>query len=166
MNQPVDPESLRGIRFLVGLSETQLEQLANVSRFVSFSAGEVIFREGDPTDHVLLVATGSVALELCAPAIGCHRILTAGAGELLGWSAVLEQASLTASARTLEPVTAVRIPSVDLLALCRDDCQLGFEIMRRTALTLAKRLRASRLQLTDMYSTQRAAATQADEEQT
>ena len=145
---------LRDIEFLDGVEDKLLTQIAEVSRAVDFAAGAVIFREGDPATKLYLVIDGNVSIEICAPGVGCRRILTVGPGELLGWSPVLEQTQLTATARALAPTKAIEISASQLLTLCEHDTRFGYELMRRAAGALAKRLNATRLQLVDVYGSQ------------
>lgn len=147
-------KTLHSIQFLRDLPEGLLNELASVARTVDYPASAVIFRQGDPARHIYLVSEGSVALEICAPGVGCRRILTVGSGELLGWSPVLEQEVLTATARTLTPTRAVEIDGKQVTAICEYDPRFGYELMKRTALALAKRLDATRLQLVDVYGQQ------------
>ena len=123
----------------------------------TFEKDDVIFREGDVAEHIYLITQGNVSLEICAPSVGCRRILTVGKGELLGWSPVLEQPRLAATARTLSPTKAAKISGGQILALCEHNPRLGFEFMRRAALALAKRLNATRVQLLDVYGPEAAA---------
>jgi CRP-like cAMP-binding protein len=156
MTDPSVVETLRKIDFLHGLSEEQVAQIAGVARLEAFPAGHTIFREGTLATDVFFISQGSVALEICSPGIGCRRIQTIAAGELLGWSPLLQQARLTATARTLMPTTAVRVPAALFLALCERDPRLGYELMRRTALALSNRLSAARLQLLDIFGAEMA----------
>lgn len=142
---------LREVSFLQDVDEEDLEKLADITQFVSYDEHEVVFRDGDPAENVYIVATGGVSLEICAPGRGCRRILTMGPGDLVGWSAVLRQSRLTATARAMHLTGLVRIHAGLLHALCDHDANFGYEIMRRTALALAKRLSATRMQLLDLY---------------
>ena len=147
-------DTLRKSRVFGGLPDDKLQRFAAAADFVEFPEGAVVFREGDPTSCVLFVSTGSAALELCAPGVGCRQILTAGPGELLGWSAILGQPEYTATARALEQLQAVKIETPRLQDILANDYQIAYELMRRTALTLAKRLRVARLQAADLYGPQ------------
>jgi CRP/FNR family cyclic AMP-dependent transcriptional regulator len=147
---------LRDLRFLHGVSEEHLQQIAKVAKLVEFPKGNAIFREGEPYANVYLIVEGEVSLEICAPGRGCQRILTVGAGELLGWSPLLEQSHATTTARTLTPVRAVAINGGQMLTLCEHNPTLGFEFMRHTALALAQRISATRMQLLDVYGTETA----------
>lgn len=145
---------LRGLMFLEDLPDDLVKQLATISRIVDVPMGTVLFRQGEPARAIYLIVDGTVSLELCASTVGCKRILTVGSGELLGWSPVLEQQRLSATARTITPVRAVEIDGLQAVALCRHDPQFGYELMKRAALALAKRLNATRLQLLDVYGSQ------------
>ena len=88
-------DTLRDIDFLRGFDDEHLQKIAEL---VEIPEGNVIFREGEPAVDIFLVAHGKVSLEICAPGIGCRRLHTVGQGELLGWSPVLEQPRLAATA--------------------------------------------------------------------
>lgn len=142
---------LRRLEFFDGIADEHLEQLATIAEIIEYEDGQRIFREGEPAEYVYLVTSGSVSLEVCASGVGCRRILTLHQGELLGWSPVLQQPRLTATARTLAPTQTVRLHASQLLVIFEHDPRFGFEFMRRVALALATRLKAARLQLLDVY---------------
>ena len=144
-------ETLRDLQLFDGFDEQLLEQLAAIAESVDLAERALIFREGDPATDVYFVTQGAVALEICARGRGCRRILTVGEGELLGWSPVLQQQRLTATARALRPSQAIKLNGRQILALCEHDTRFGYEFMKRAALALAKRLSATRLQLLDVY---------------
>ena len=152
-------DTLRGIQFLRDLSPELIDQLAGVAQVVEFPAGAVIFRQGEVASTLYLVVDGNVSLEVCAPGVGCKRILTVGPGELLGWSPVLEQGRLTATARSISATQTVAFSGPQILAICEQNPRFGFEFMKRAALALAKRLNATRLQLLDVFGTQMPGAT-------
>jgi CRP-like cAMP-binding protein len=147
-------KTLRELRFLHDIAAGHLEHLSDIAELKDFDEEDILFREGDPADVVYLIVYGSVSVEICSPGIGCKRILTVGAGELLGWSALLEQSRLTATARAISLTRTVEINGGKLLTICERDPRFGFEIMRRMALALAKRLSATRMQLLDVYGSQ------------
>jgi CRP-like cAMP-binding protein len=150
---------LRGVQFLRELSDESIDQLAGVARIVEYPAETVIFRQGEAASTLHLIVEGNVSLELCASGVGCKRILTIGPGELLGWSPVLEQGRLTATARAISEVRTVAFSGPQVLAICEQNPRFGYEFMKRAALALAKRLSATRLQLLDVFGTQMPVAT-------
>ena len=147
-------EMLRCVQFLDGIADEHLERLAEMSRIVEFAEGNLIFREGDPADDIFLIVKGNVSLEICAPGIGCRRIFTAGEGDLLGLSPLLDNVMLTATARTMAPTQAIVINSGQILTMCEHEPRFGYVFMRRAASALAKRLNATRVQLLDVFGDQ------------
>ena len=80
---------------------SEIRILTEKSESVSYRAGDVLFRQGDPGDNVLLIRRGLV--EIYSDAYGSHRRLALrGRGELIGEMALLDNLgrSATAVART------------------------------------------------------------------
>jgi CRP/FNR family transcriptional regulator, cyclic AMP receptor protein len=128
-----------------------LEQLALLAKEVRFDAGQIIFHEGDDYSVFYLLGEGMVALEIEAPD-HVLRVQTLYAGDELDWSAVLPHAGKHFQARALSPVTALAFEGADLLALFERDPRLGMAFMLRLMGVVSERLRATRVQLLDMYS--------------
>jgi CRP-like cAMP-binding protein len=145
--------------FLFDMTWDDLERLAAISTLCDFQPGDVIFREGGPARHAYIVIFGNVSLEICATGKGCQRILTVGRGELLAWSAILEQPRLTATARAITAARLVQIDAAQFAEVCNRNPTFGYQMMRRTAKALAHRLTATRVQLLDVYSHPAAAGT-------
>ena len=154
MNEVAIVAILRENEFLRGVADEHLAKLAEVARVVDVPTGHVVFREGEPAANIYLVEEGNVSLEICAPGVGCRRILTASGGDLLGWSPVLAQSKLTATARALTPAKLVQISAGQVLTLAEHDPRFGYIFMQRAALALAKRLVATRMQLLDIFGEQ------------
>ena len=151
MNQSVPLSTLKGIEFLRGVSEEHLEQIAAISRVREYEEQQVAFREGDAADCVYLVVSGKLTIELGTSAEDRKRIITLGPGEVLGWSSLLVNHRMAATARALVPTRVVQVDSARLQEICNEDPEFGFAIMRRTTLALAKRLNATWGQLSHMH---------------
>jgi CRP-like cAMP-binding protein len=72
---------------------------------------------------------------------------TVGQGELLGWSPVLGLGVMSATARAITPCYALALNVDEILSWSDKDPKFVLEFMRRVAITLARRLNATRLQL-------------------
>ncbi len=146
-------EQLRNMPLLRALSDEHLRHLASIAKPQDYPEQCVIVREGEPARAIYFVSAGIVSLEISAAGVGSKRIMTVGAGELLGWSAILDPVQWTATARTLQPTSVLRFEGESLRQLCQADPLFGYELMRRIALALSKRLNATRLQLLDVFGT-------------
>jgi CRP-like cAMP-binding protein len=154
MSRNLLTETLADIQFLRDIDSEHLERIANIANVRDFEVQEVVFREGQPAESLYLVVSGNVSLEICASGPGCRQILTLGPGELLGWSSLLDQSCYTARARAVEPTRLVEINVAKLNEISDRDTQFGYELMRRTAVALAKRLSGTRMQLLNVYGDQ------------
>lgn len=157
-------ESLGGIRFLHDFSQEHVDLIANVARLRGFNESSIVFREGEEADHIYLVLSGKVSLEICAPGVGCRRILTVGPGEILGWSALLDESRMTATARTLEATQLVALDASDLRSSFERDPKFGYEFTRLAMHAIAKRLSATRMQLLNVFGSELPAAAVANED--
>jgi CRP/FNR family cyclic AMP-dependent transcriptional regulator len=139
-----------------GLRHEQLELIAGCAWNVGFSAGERLFREGDPADTFYLVRRGRVALSTHAPARGDVVIETLDPGEVVGWSWIFPPYVWHFDARALDDVRAVAFDGACLRDKCESDPALGYELMRRFAGVMIDRLLHTRLRLLDLYGSDRA----------
>lgn len=136
------------------LSGEHLDKFLKIAKGKSWPAGATIFREASKDQNLYIVIEGQVALDIYIPNHGKVSILTVGPDEIFGWSAVLPVVDIkTATARAIQPTTAVALDSKGLGALCEADHHLGYLVYRRLTNILSGRLTATRLQLLDMYAT-------------
>jgi CRP/FNR family cyclic AMP-dependent transcriptional regulator len=126
-------------------------RLAALAKQVHFDANQVIFREGDDYSVFYLLGQGMVALELEVPG-HLLRVQTLYGGDVFDWSALLPHAGKHFQARALDAVTALAFEGEDLLASFKTDPEFGLAFMLRLMGVVSERLRATRLQLLDMYS--------------
>lgn len=144
--------ALKSIEFGQFMETQHLEKLASMSKLVWFSADEEIFREGDVEDTVYLILEGQVSVEIYVPGKGRVTVLTLGPGQLLGWSPLFAGNPNTASGRTTIRTRAIAIDAHRLRIMCQIDHELGCAIGWRIAEVIAGRLRATRLQLLDIFA--------------
>ncbi len=136
------------LRFLTPKVREKVFALATEKQYL---AGEVIFREGDSSANVCLVDTGRVSLTLNTPPKRPRTLMTLGPGDLFSWSAMVEPYRETSTAKAFEDSKIIQIPAENLIALCRADHDVGYEIYRAMAAVLATRVRALQMQLVDFF---------------
>lgn len=136
------------------LAAADMERLAAITRVLVAPTGSVLFREGDPSSSVLLVARGRVGLTMRFPGRPEVAMLTVGGGEMLGWSGLRPGARRVASGRVMETATLLELPATSLYALCEADHDVGYALMRFGFEEVSLRLHDTRLQLLDMFANQ------------
>lgn len=138
--------------FAADFSAEHLDRLAEMARQEQFETGQVIFQEGDDYSVFYLLGKGLVALELQMPGDLLLRIQTLHGGDELDWSAVLPHAGKHFQARALSDVTALAFDGEQLRASFAADPEFGLAFMMKLMGVVSERLRATRVQLLDMYS--------------
>ncbi|TWT48044.1 Cyclic nucleotide-binding domain protein [Rubripirellula amarantea] len=143
---------LEELRFSAALPDEMLQQIACISSLQTFAIGSLVFRESAIVRDLFLVRRGRLALEMLVPQRGAVRIVTIGPGEMAGWSALLSEGRMTASAIAIEEVEAVVAPAKQLHDLCEANHEFGYRLMHQMADALSKRLVATRLQMLDLFA--------------
>lgn len=146
---------VREHRFFTGLDDETIKLVAGCTRSVVFDAGQMLCREGEPSNEFFLIRHGRVALEINAPGSGAITIQTLGEGEVAGLSWLIPPHRWTSSARALEQVRAIGIDAVCLRRKCDADPAFGYAMMKRFVPVLVERLSESRLQMLDVYGKRR-----------
>jgi CRP-like cAMP-binding protein len=140
-----------------GLAPEQLELIAGCGRNDRAGAGAFLFREGEPAQRFYLIRSGTVALEVHAPGRGQLRIETLDEGDVVGWSWLFSPYRWQLDARVLESARLVVFDGACLRGKVETDHELGYQLLDRFAAVIVDRLRATRLQLLDVYGDVRAA---------
>lgn len=134
------------------LDDGHLEEIGRIATRVHEPADAVIFREGAPATALWLVCSGGVALDMKVPLRPPVRVLTLGPRDLLGWSSMVGDGSMSTKATVTEEAELLRFSAERLKDLCIADHSMGYAIMGFVARAVANRLRGTRLQLLDLYA--------------
>ncbi|MDX1606137.1 MAG: cyclic nucleotide-binding domain-containing protein [Candidatus Competibacterales bacterium] len=137
--------------FFRDLTPEYRDLIAGCATNVRFQAGDFVFREGEPADRFYLLRHGSVALEIHLPRRDALVIDTLHAGDILGWSWLLEPYTWHLDARAVQLVRAISLDAACLRGKMESDHELGYALYRRFLPVIARRMQAGRLQLIDMY---------------
>ena len=137
--------------FFRGLAPDDVALIAGCGSNVHYAENGMIFREGDPADYFYLIRHGRVALEIASPDRGPLTVLPLGAGDVLGWTWLVPPYRTACDARALESVRATQFDGACIRRKCEEDPRLGYELLKRFAGVIGQRLRATRLQVLDVY---------------
>lgn len=138
---------LRGLitahSFFKGLQPEHIDALIDCAMKVEFKANEVIFREGDPANRFYLILKGEVALEARMGKAAPAHIETVGAGEVVGWSWLVEPYEWHFDARATKPTMAMFFYGTWLRELYEENHNLESEMQQRVSAVLRRRLEAA-----------------------
>ncbi len=138
--------------FFKGLAAPHLRQLAACAHRINFNAGEFLCQAAQEASRFYLILQGRVSVEIFSARRGPVTLQSLGEGEVLGWLWFDEKPyHWHLDARALSLTRTVSLEVACLRQVCEADRDLGYEIMKRYAHSLAVAFRVSALQLTDMF---------------
>jgi CRP-like cAMP-binding protein len=143
--------ALREHALLAGMRDEHLALLAGCAATATFDRGHFLLCEGKPAESFYLIVEGEVAIEIPAGDIGPVMVQKLHAGELVGWSWMVEPYTWNFDALALSTIQAIAFDGVRLRELCAEDTDLGYELTKRLTAVITGRLRAARVQLVEKY---------------
>jgi CRP/FNR family transcriptional regulator, cyclic AMP receptor protein len=141
--------------FFAGLEPAYTSLLVGCAANARFETGAHIFREGEEANAFYLIRMGKVAVEIAAPQHKPIIVETLGGGEILGWSWLLPPYLWKFNARAVETTLAIALDGKCLRTKCEQNHDLGYELLKRFAQIIERRLEATRFQLLDVYAVRR-----------
>ena len=139
--------------FFQGLDRKHLKVVAPCASRINFEAGQFLCRTEAEARQFFLINQGRVAVEIFSARRGPVTIQTLSEGDVLGWLWFLQPYHWHFDARAL---ALTRVISLDVQCLrdrCETNHELGYELMKRYAHSIAVQFRVTKLQLMDMYGT-------------
>lgn len=131
-------DHLSRVPIFASLPKVELEVMAATLESVIFAAGDLIFREGDPGDHLCIVLDGSADIIAGLGTGREHHLATLEAGGIIGEMSLLgEEETRSASVMAATDVEALILGRAGFLRLMNRYPSVQMEVLR----TLAQRLR-------------------------
>jgi CRP-like cAMP-binding protein len=157
----LDKELLSRFSFFSDIADDGLVAIAQLGQLLDFKAGDIIFRNGESSDHLYGVVTGEVELSL----VYQDKVLKADIkyeeenqsrieavekpikvavvdpGMVFGWSALASRRRRTLTAKCPGPCQLIGLPGDALKALFDKDASLGYKIMTQLSDLISGRLK-------------------------
>lgn len=131
-------ETLAQVGLFTGLSETELNFLAQHAVPRKFSSGEVVFNEGDACAGMYVVQSGSVRI-FKTSAGGREQVLSIdGPGGSIAELPVFDGGNYPASVSAVEDATLLFVSKQDFHALCLAHPQVALKVLRVVGARLRK----------------------------
>ncbi len=137
--------------FFADLSPEVLSLVVSCARNRRVEPGQMLARTGEPADEFFLIRDGLIAVETHLPGRGAVTLQTVHAGDVAGWSWLFPPYLWTFDLRAVEPSLVLAMGGKCLREKCEKDPALGYLLMKRLSRIMTERLRATRLQLLDVY---------------
>jgi CRP/FNR family transcriptional regulator, cyclic AMP receptor protein len=120
---------LRRIPLFSKLDPSKLKLLAFSSTYLTFEAGEELFREGDPADGAYIIEEGEVDV-LTGPDDRRVKVGTLGKSDLFGEMALIMNETRSATIRAAQHLKVLKIDADVFLRLVTENPEAAISVMR------------------------------------
>lgn len=146
----VSNQVLKEFGLFKGLDDRELSQIAEICHERTLDDDALCFVQGNKATEIHLCLSGKVniVVKIHEPWGMEVTVHTAKAGELFGWSALVEPYIYTASAKCQGKVKEIYIKSSDLLKLFGRRHHIGYVVMSNLSAGVSSRLTETREKLT------------------
>jgi CRP/FNR family transcriptional regulator, cyclic AMP receptor protein len=137
-------EFLKQVELLMGLSDEALNQVAELCQSQRFEADTAIIERNSAADYFYLIREGAVKINpVFEPAEVPAKpvVVTLGQGQCFGEMSLVDRGTRSATVITLAPTQVLAIDCQRFLALCEQDTNIGYQVMRNIATDLSFKLR-------------------------
>ncbi len=141
-----DPKYLREFACFRGLSENQLNAIAEISSAVCYPAGYELFKDGSPGDRLYFLLKGQVEVFYEIGEAGQVRVDVVTGEEIVGCSTLVDPYVYNATERCLTDIEVIEIDAEALRKMMREDYSLGFAIQEQLIKVLLDRIVNFRLE--------------------
>jgi CRP/FNR family cyclic AMP-dependent transcriptional regulator len=147
-------ELLKAHAFFQDLPPQDVEFIAGCGINTVIKPGDWIAREGDDADTFYILRSGRAAIVTHVLHRGDVVVQTVAGDDIVGWSWLFPPYRWTFGIRALDTVHAIQLDGKCLRGKCDRDVAMGYRLMKKFAEFMTSRLRATRMQLMDVYGLQ------------
>jgi len=139
-------DTLANVELFAGLGKKDLQLLAQSCKERKYSAGSVLISQGDTGAGLYVVSSGKVRItQANDPDRAEEEIGTAGAGDVLGEMALLDDLPRSATVTAVDDVTALLLPVWEFRAILRNNPDIALHLLA----ALSRRLRKAEQRIHD-----------------
>jgi CRP/FNR family transcriptional regulator, cyclic AMP receptor protein len=121
---------LKATQLFSALDGSELEAMAGRAAIRRFSAGEMLFSEGEPCTGLFVVASGQVRIFKTSPAGREHILAIQGAASSVAELPVFDGGPYPASAAAVEESQLVFLSREDFRACCLEHPEVGLKVLQ------------------------------------
>lgn len=124
-----------------GMSQNFVKEIMSVAEKESHQKGHFLFHEGDPATYFYILIKGRIKLTIGEIGQMVHTV--DHAGEVFGWSSLIDRDVYTASAECTKDTMLQKFDRKALQKILEHDPANGLFFFKRLAVTIGRRLLSS-----------------------
>jgi SulP family sulfate permease len=149
--EPLPELPLDRVPLLRDFTADQLDQLRGWLEQVSWPAGHVIFRHGDPGSSLYLVTKGRASVHLRHDE-GDIRLVTFASGAVIGELALLDRGPRSATVTVDEDLAGYGLSETSFATLCRQQPDIAIKLLAALGHELSVRIRHANMTIQQLES--------------
>ncbi|HVL39205.1 MAG TPA: cyclic nucleotide-binding domain-containing protein [Fimbriimonadaceae bacterium] len=136
-------DAIKRTYLLQGLSDEQVEKVAEVCHIKEFDGGEPIVRQYAKDNDLMIVLEGNVRIN----SFSGEKLAECGPGGVIGEMSLLDDKPRSATVVGLGRCRVALLESESLWGVMNEDCELAKTILLNISRVLCMKLRAANIQL-------------------
>jgi len=152
MSKQTIEDYLSNHAFFSGMDNSFVKFLSDSVTELQIPKGSVLFQYGKPADKFYLLRKGQVSVHVPALMGPTLDIQTLGEDQILGWSWLIPPYRWNFQARALEDSDLLEFDGSAILTRCEEDPKFGYDVFKRFAELMSKRLDAARQKMMDEWN--------------
>jgi CRP-like cAMP-binding protein len=150
----ISVQTLQFYPLFASLTPEVLEKISKISRMVYLEPREYLFEEGQTAEHLYLVDSGSISLNLKVPnregVEFVQEMDPMKRGEMVGWSAVVGPGDYKFGVVANTAAILIEVDGAELKQIMKDHPRQGYKILYKIADVIRERLEMKCMQLLSM----------------
>lgn len=145
-------EVLRKSELFHALNDEQLSIVEKMCTSEVFEPGSIICKQDRKEDRIFVIEEGLVAILLEVGPLSQRQVQAASDFDVMGWSALIEPHTCTATAKAIEKTKVLAFDAKDLGRLFHSNPEIMYKVGSALSCVVVKRLRAAYTQLLGVTS--------------
>lgn len=145
---------VKKISFFSDFDDNELGFVANNSQTLEIGKNKYLVNEGENAKNFYLLINGKAQIEIHHPQRGARVLQSVQIGELVGWSWLFEPNQWVFDVKAVEKSVWLECHGIAFLTELEKNHEFGYKFMKKLARVMTERLKATRLQVLDIYGMQ------------
>ena len=144
--------AIRGSIMLQGLTEADLDRLAEFCEERQMAEGTTVFIENMPGESLFLIRQGIIRISKMFAEGDEKTLVVLGSEDIFGEMAVIDGLPRSATARVAEDASLISLKKHDFETLCQQDPALALKLVMNIVRIFSKRIREANDEYRDMLT--------------
>jgi CRP-like cAMP-binding protein len=146
-------EQLTQSEFFFDFTSEELQSIVQSCREIEIGKNKYLVHEGESSKNFYLLLNGKAQIEIHHPERGPRILQSVQVGELVGWSWLFEPNIWVFDVKSVEKSKWLECSGQAFLQEMETNHEFGYKFMKKLARVMTERLKATRLQVLDIYGT-------------